>query len=133
MGTASPSTATRSFPVDSLDGCRTVLGCRALVLLHDEDGHPLLATTHRGDQQLMVGLPSLIARYEQGEGPVQVKRIIVDREGMATESPFQLACAGASSGNDLANQSVPGSDLVLAGGDLCSIEHRCAGTHRARS
>jgi hypothetical protein len=26
----------------------TILGCRALVLLHDEHGHPLLATTHRG-------------------------------------------------------------------------------------
>ena len=43
----------------------TILGCRALVLLHDEHGHPLLATTHRGDQHLMVGLPSIIARYEQ--------------------------------------------------------------------
>lgn len=26
----------------------TVLGCRALVLLHDAHGHPLLVTTHRG-------------------------------------------------------------------------------------
>ncbi len=34
----------------------SVMGCRALVLLHDEQGHPLLATTHRGDQHLMVGL-----------------------------------------------------------------------------
>ncbi|HEX4716470.1 MAG TPA: hypothetical protein VH164_16240, partial [Ktedonobacteraceae bacterium] len=25
-----------------------ILGCRALTLLHDEQGHPLLATTHRG-------------------------------------------------------------------------------------
>jgi transposase len=43
----------------------TVLGCRALVLLHDEDGHPLLATTHRGDQHLIIGLPSIVTRYEQ--------------------------------------------------------------------
>ncbi len=28
-----------------------ILGCRALVLLHDAQGHPLLVTTHRGDQQ----------------------------------------------------------------------------------
>ncbi len=49
-----------------------VLGCRALVLLHDEDGHPLLVTTHRGDQHLMVGLPSIITRYEDNEGRVQV-------------------------------------------------------------
>ena len=27
-----------------------ILGCRALVLLHDDQGHPLLLTTHRGDQ-----------------------------------------------------------------------------------
>jgi hypothetical protein len=40
----------------------SVLGCRALVLLHDEQGHPLLATTHRGDQHLTVGLPGCVAR-----------------------------------------------------------------------
>jgi hypothetical protein len=63
----------------------TVLGCRALVLLHDEQGHPLLATTHCGDQHLMVGLPSIIARYEQQETRASIERIIVDREGMGTE------------------------------------------------
>jgi hypothetical protein len=34
-----------------------VLGCRALLLLHDEQGHPLFVTTHRGDQHLTVGSP----------------------------------------------------------------------------
>ena len=63
----------------------TVLGCRALILLHDEDGHPLLATTHCGDQHLTVGLPSIVARYEQQAGVLSVGRIIVDREGMAAE------------------------------------------------
>ena len=62
-----------------------ILGCRALVLLHDDRGHPLLATTHRGDQHLTVGLPSIIARYEQSEERAQTKRIIVDREGMVKE------------------------------------------------
>ncbi len=62
-----------------------ILRCRALVLLHDEQGHPLLATTHRGDQHLMGGLPSIIARYEQQETLARVERIIVDREGMGTE------------------------------------------------
>src|SRR6266567_1315190 len=33
----------------------TILGCRALVLLHDAQGHPLLVTTHRGDQHLTIG------------------------------------------------------------------------------
>ena len=39
-----------------------ILGCRALVLLHDAQGHPLLATTHRGDLHLTLGIPSLLAR-----------------------------------------------------------------------
>ncbi len=63
----------------------TILGCRALVLLHDEQGHPLLVTTYRGDQHLMIGLPLLIAQYEQSVETVRVSRIIVDREAMATE------------------------------------------------
>jgi len=62
-----------------------ILSCRALVLLHDEQGHPLFATTHRGDQHLMVGLLSIIARYEQQKTLARVERIIVDREGMGTE------------------------------------------------
>jgi hypothetical protein len=72
----------------------TILGCRALVLLHDEQGHPLLATTHRGDQHLITGLPSIIERYENSEVLTQVKRIIVDREGMATEFLAALQADG---------------------------------------
>jgi hypothetical protein len=34
-------------PVGKLGG--KILGCRELVVLHDAVGHPLLATTHRGD------------------------------------------------------------------------------------
>ncbi len=71
-----------------------ILGCRALVLLHDEQGHPLLATTHRGDQHWTVGLPSLVARYERLGERVQVSRIIVDREGMAAEFLASLHAAG---------------------------------------
>jgi len=71
-----------------------ILGCRALVLLHDEQGHPLLATTHRGDQHLTVGLPSIVARYERLGERVQVSRIMVDREGMAAEFLASLHAAG---------------------------------------
>jgi hypothetical protein len=39
-----------------------ILGCRALVLLHDDQGHPLLATTHRGDLHLTDGIPSVLTR-----------------------------------------------------------------------
>jgi hypothetical protein len=73
---------------------RTVLGCRALLLLHDEEGHPLLATTHCGDLHLTVGLPSIVARDAQQAGMSTVKRIIVDREGMAAEFLAALHVAG---------------------------------------
>jgi hypothetical protein len=69
-----------------------VLGCRALVLLHDQQGHPLLVTTHRGDQHLTSGLPAMLTCYEQAAGLEALKRIVVDREGMAAE--FLAALAG---------------------------------------
>lgn len=73
----------------------TILGCRALVLLHDEQGHPRLVTTERGDLHLTRGLPEIIARYERDEQkPSLVKRIIVDREGMATEFLASLHTQG---------------------------------------
>jgi hypothetical protein len=71
----------------------TVLGCRALVLLHDELGHPLLATTHRGDHHLTSGLPSIVTRYEGQAGVFSIGRIIVDREGMAAEFLATLRAA----------------------------------------
>lgn len=70
-----------------LIGCSgKILGCRALVLLHDEQGHPRLATTHRGDQHLTMGLPPILTRYQGSEGEAPSLRVIVDREGMA--APF---------------------------------------------
>ncbi len=69
-----------------------ILGGRALALLHDEQGHPRLATTSRGDQHLTVGLPQVMARYEQAGGKTAQARIIVDREGMAAPFLRDLAC-----------------------------------------
>jgi transposase len=71
-----------------------ILGGRALVLVHDEHGHPRLATTSRGDQHLTVGLPKALARYEQAGGKTAHARIIVDREGMAAPFLRDLAEAG---------------------------------------
>ena len=71
-----------------------ILGCRALLLLHDEQGHPLFVTTHRGDQHLTVGVPAFLARYEQHAEHCQVARMIVDREGMATEFLASLHAEG---------------------------------------
>jgi hypothetical protein len=79
-------------PVGKLDG--KILGCRELVVLHDAQAHPLLATTHRGDQHLTIGLPQMLHCYEQATGQAQVKRVVVDREGMAAELLAQLHQAG---------------------------------------
>jgi hypothetical protein len=72
----------------------TILGSRTLVLLHDAFGHPLLVTTHRGDQHLTSGLPTVIERYEQEVGLGTVQRVVVDREGMAAEFLAALKEAG---------------------------------------
>ena len=69
-------------------------GCRALVLLHDAQGHPLLVTTHRGDLHLTSGLPQILDRYQQATGRELIVRIIVDREGMAAEFLAGLVAAG---------------------------------------
>jgi hypothetical protein len=69
-------------------------GCRALVLLHDAQGHPLLITTHRGDLHLTSGLPQSLERYQQATGRELIVRIIVDREGMAAEFLASLVAAG---------------------------------------
>jgi hypothetical protein len=69
-----------------------ILGCRALVLLHDADGHPRLVMTYRGDLHLTKGALAILARYEQQEG--QIKQIVVDREGMATEFLASLQAEG---------------------------------------
>src|SRR5579871_1674597 len=71
-----------------------VLGCRALVLLHDREGHPVLVTTHRGDQHLTIGLPAILTHFEQAAGIARLKRIVVDREGMSAEFLAQLSREG---------------------------------------
>ena len=93
-GHRKPVYSDRLIPRGLIGRLGVILGCRALVLLHDNQGHPLLVTTHRGDQHLIVGLPSIIARYEYSKESAQVKRIIVDREGMATEFLASLHAEG---------------------------------------
>ena len=63
-----------------------ILGCRALVLLHDDQGHPLQARTYRGDQHLTTGLAQLLPPASEGIGTPSQGRVVVDREGMA--APF---------------------------------------------
>jgi len=63
-----------------------ILGCRALVLLHDELGHPLQVSTNRGDQHLTSGLLQILPHLEESTGTTVSRRVVVDREGMA--APF---------------------------------------------
>jgi hypothetical protein len=79
-------------PVGRLGG--KILGCRELVLLHDERGHPLLAMTFRGDQHLTIGAPLLLSCYEQATDQGWGQRVVVDREGMAAEFLAQQQLAG---------------------------------------
>lgn len=60
-----------------------VLGARALTLLNDDQGHPLLVTTARGDQHLTVGLPEIMQRYTPHLLKEIPTKIVVDRECMA--------------------------------------------------
>lgn len=62
-----------------------ILGCRALTLLMDGAGHPLLVETARGDQHLTLGAPSILERYEKAVGAGKVTTLIIDREGMSAE------------------------------------------------
>jgi len=59
-----------------------ILGCRALMLLHDHQGHPRLVLTGRGDWHVMEGLCELVSRYESITRAPLKRRIVVDREGM---------------------------------------------------
>ena len=78
-----PVYANRRIPRGLVGRLGKILGCRGLVLLHDREGHPLLATTARGDQHLTLGLPAILARYTQATGTAATQRVVVDREGMA--------------------------------------------------
>lgn len=110
----------------------TVQGCRALVLLHDDHGHPLLATTHRGDQHLTIGLPSLVMRYEQVARAVAVKRLIVDREGMAAELLASLAASLANRCLGLTGRPVWRAGVVQRCRHLCPLACFPAREGRAR-
>jgi hypothetical protein len=79
-------------PVGKLGG--KILGCRELVVLHDAQAHPLLATTHRGDHHLTLGAPQMLHGSEQATGQTHVQQVVVDREGMAAEFLAQQKLEG---------------------------------------
>ncbi len=98
-----------------------VLGCRALMLLHDEHGHPLLATTHRGDIHLTVGLPRIIERYERAAGRRLVQRVVVDREGMSAGFLAGLAKDGRGAATVMRRNQYSGIESFTEVGEFVAI------------
>src|SRR5260370_30819432 len=61
MDIAKPSTVTCWFPGDQwASSAGKFLGCRELVVLHEQQGDPRLSTTHRGDQHLTHWTPAVL-------------------------------------------------------------------------
>jgi hypothetical protein len=104
-----------------------VLGCRALLLLHDQHGHPLLATTHRGDRHLTAGAAALVARYERVGAPTRLGRLVVDREGLAAEFLAGLAAAGRDAVTVLRADQYAGPATFAAVGPLVPLRVDRAG------
>jgi hypothetical protein len=78
------------IPLGLIGRTGAIEGCRALMLLHDAQGHPLLVTTHRGDLHLTSGLPQILDRYQQATSKQRITRIVVDREGAFAALPTIL-------------------------------------------
>jgi len=125
-GHRKPVYSDKMIPRGLVGRLSTVLGCRALVLLHDEQGHPLLVLTHRGDQHLTNALPPLLARYEQASGAPTLQRIIVDREGLAAEFLARLKSAGRTVVSVLRTDQYTGLDSFASAGCLCAFADRLA-------
>jgi hypothetical protein len=100
-------------PVGKLGG--KILGCRELVVLHDARGHPLLATTHRGDQHLTLGLPCMLHRYEQATGQALMQRVVVDRDQMAAEFLAQLQQEGRQVVTLRRRRPIPSGRIISTG------------------
>ena len=98
-----------------------VLGCRALVVMHDQEGHPLLVTTLSFDQHLKLGLKALLTSYEQAAGLSRVERVVVDRGGMAAEFLASTRQRRTHRSECAANRSVCRSGVVPGGGRVCPL------------
>lgn len=100
-----------------------ILGCRALTLLHDAQGHPLLATTDRGDQHVTLGLPRILTRYEASGGRVAQACVIVDREGMAAPFLRDLQAGGYTVITLLRTDQYAGLDSFTNVGQFIPLEY----------
>ncbi len=87
-----------------------ILGCRALTLLHDDQGHPLLATTHRGDSHLTNGIPQVLTHYELATEALHLAQLVVDREAMAADFLAQMSMQGRTMTTILKTNQYSGLD-----------------------
>jgi hypothetical protein len=103
-----------------------ILGCRALTLLHDDQGHPLLATTHRGDWHLINGIPSVLTCYEHATESLQLTNLVVDREAMAADFLAQLKVQGRTMITILKTNQYSGLDSFTNIGSFVplTVDHR---------
>ena len=85
MAIANPSSPTRFHPRGLIGNSGKILGCRALTLLHDDQGHPLLATTHRGDMHLITSIPVVPTYYEHATESLQLTNLVADREALSAD------------------------------------------------
>src|SRR6266851_9828197 len=122
-GHRKPVYAEALIPRGLIGNSGKILGCRALVLLHDEQGHPPLATTHRGDQHLTMGLPEILARYEQTTGKAVQTWIIVYREGMVAQFLADLVAAGRTVVTVLRADQYEGLSSFTEVGAFVPLEH----------
>jgi hypothetical protein len=97
------------------------------VVLHDQEGHPLLVTTHRGDHHLTIGLPAILMHYEQAAGMAHLKRVVVDREGMSAEFLAALAGEGRTVVTILRTDQYAGLKSFREVGEASPITDRSAG------
>jgi hypothetical protein len=105
-----------------------VLGCRALTLLHDAAGHPLLGTTDRGDRHLTAGAPALLVRFARTTTPHPVRRLVIDREGMAATFLARLVDADCNVVTVLRTDQYAGLASFSEVGPFVPFQYDRAGT-----
>ena len=90
----------------------------------EQEGHPSLLTTHRGDQHLTSGLPAILTSYEQAAGLSRVERVVVDREGMAAEFLAMLANEGRTVVTVLRTDQYAGLESFREVGEFVQMPRR---------
>jgi hypothetical protein len=122
-GHRKPVYTTTLIPGGLIGRLGKIAGCRTLGLLHDEQGHPLLVTTHRGDVHLTQGLPQLLTSYEQVTESMHLNHLVVDREAMAADFLAQLSPQGRTLTTILKTNQYSGLDDFQSARSVRATHH----------